>query len=113
MRHCIGSYDMACADREALVVSLRDPARERPLCDALYERDDGRWRLAHAAGFANARPHDGVWRHLAALESTLNALPDSWRGAEPEGTGLERCFGRLEADMAAKAEARRLIEADG
>jgi hypothetical protein len=26
---------------------------------------------------------------------------------------LERCFGRLEADMAAKAEARRLIEADG
>jgi hypothetical protein len=113
MRHCIGSYDMACADREALVVSLRDPARERPLCDALYQRDDGRWRLAHAAAFANARPHDGVWRHLAALESSLNALPDAWRGAEPEGAGLERCFQRLEADAAAREEARRLIEADG
>ena len=112
MRHCIGAYDMACADGEALVVSLRDPARDRPLCDALYERDDGRWRLAHAAAFANARPHDGTWRHLATLESHLNALPDSWRGAEQEGPGLRRCFRRFEADVAAREEARRLIEAD-
>ena len=97
LRHCAGSLDVLCAGGEALVVSLRDPARRRPVCTALYELREDRWFLTDVAGFANRKPEADVSGPLADIAAAFNAAPRATNRADT--LCLDLCLDHLEAEM--------------